>query len=67
MSKIINVEENGSVLIISTEGYLNKDLASNIFDESSKYIDQGTRTILINLSGPLDNFGLVMSEPSVSL
>tara|TARA_B100000927_G_scaffold287563_1_gene280662 strand:- start:731 stop:1072 length:342 start_codon:yes stop_codon:yes gene_type:complete len=50
MSKIINVEENGSVLIISTEGYLNKDLASNIFDESSKYIDQGTRTILINLS-----------------
>ena len=44
MSKIINIEENNSVLIISTEGYLNKDLATSIFDESSKYIDEGTRT-----------------------
>ena len=47
MSKIINIEENNSVLIISTEGYLNKDLATSIFDESSKYIDEGTRTVLI--------------------
>lgn len=50
MSKIINIEENNSILIISTEGYLNKDLATSIFDESSKYIDGGTRTVLINLS-----------------
>ena len=50
MSKIIKIEENNSVLIISTEGYLNKDLATSIFDESSKYIDNGTRSVLINLS-----------------
>lgn len=50
MSKIISIEEKNSVLVISTEGYLNKDLATSVFDESLKYIDKGTRTILINLS-----------------
>ena len=50
MSKIISIEERNSVLVISTEGYLNKDLAINVFDESIKYIDNGTRTVLINLS-----------------
>ena len=50
MSKIISIEEINSVLVISTEGYLNKDLATSVFDESLKYIDKGTRTILINLS-----------------
>ena len=37
MSKIINIEEKNSVLIISTEGYLNKDLAVSVFDESLKF------------------------------
>ena len=50
MSKIINIEEKNSVLIISTEGYLNKDLAVSVFDESLKFIDKGSRTVLINLS-----------------
>tara|TARA_B100000886_G_C20356560_1_gene463270 strand:+ start:205 stop:546 length:342 start_codon:yes stop_codon:yes gene_type:complete len=50
MSKIINIEEKNSVLIISTEGYLNKDLATIVYDESLKYIGKGTRRILINLS-----------------
>ena len=50
MSKIISIEEKNSVLVISTEGYLNKDLATSVFDESLKYIEKGTRTILINLS-----------------
>ena len=50
MSKIISIEEKNSVLVISTEGYLNKDLATSVFDESLKYIDKGTRSILINLS-----------------
>ena len=50
MSKIINIEERNSVLIISTEGYLNKDLATIVYDESLKYIGKGTRRILINLS-----------------
>ena len=50
MIKIISIEEINSVLVISTEGYLNKDLATIVFDESLKYIDKGTRSILINLS-----------------
>ena len=42
MSKIISIEEKNSVLVISTEGYLNKDLATSVFDESLKYIEKGT-------------------------
>ena len=40
MSKIISIEEKNSVLVISTEGYLNKDLATSVFDESLKYIER---------------------------
>ena len=50
MSKIIGTEEKGGVVIISTEGYLNKDLAIAVMEEATKYIDNGTTNILINLS-----------------
>jgi anti-anti-sigma factor len=50
MSKIKGIEEINSILIISTEGYLNKDLASDIFEESNKFIEDGTKNILIDLS-----------------
>ena len=50
MSKIIGTEEKGGVVIISTEGYLNKDLALAVMEEASKHIDNGTINILINLS-----------------
>ena len=50
MSKIIGTEEKDGILIISTEGYLNKDLALAVMEEASKYIDNGTTNILINLS-----------------
>ena len=49
MSKIIGTEEKDGILIISTEGYLNKDLALAVMEEASKYIDNGTTNILINL------------------
>ena len=41
MSKIIGTEEKGGVIIISTEGYLNKDLAIAVMEEATKYIDNG--------------------------
>jgi len=50
MSKIIGSEEINGVLVISTEGYLNKDLALELMDIASSHIEKGTKNILINLS-----------------
>ncbi len=50
MSKIIGTEHNGDVLVISTEGYLNKDLAEEVMEEASKHIENGTKKVLLNLS-----------------
>ena len=48
MSKIIDTEEKGGVVIISTEGYLNKDLALAVMEEASKHIDNGTINISVS-------------------
>jgi anti-anti-sigma factor len=50
MSNIIGTEHNGDILIISTEGYLNKDLAISVMEEASKHIENGTKKVLLNLS-----------------
>ena len=50
MSNIIGSERNGDILIISTEGYLNKDLAISVMEEASKHIENGTKKVLLNLS-----------------
>ncbi|MBN09461.1 MAG: anti-anti-sigma factor [Flavobacteriaceae bacterium] len=49
MNKITNVEKIGSVVVISTEGYLNKDLGEEIQNAAQEHIKTGTKSFLINL------------------
>tara|TARA_B100000963_G_scaffold295177_1_gene266015 strand:+ start:880 stop:1221 length:342 start_codon:yes stop_codon:yes gene_type:complete len=50
MSKILNTEESNGLVIISTQGYLNKDLGEEIQSLANNYIDKGNTKFLINLS-----------------
>ena len=50
MSKILNTEESNGLVIISTQGYLNKDLGEEIQSIANDYIEKGTTKFLINLS-----------------
>ena len=50
MSKILNTEESNGLVIISTQGYLNKDLGEEIQSVANDYIEKGTTKFLINLS-----------------
>lgn len=50
MSKILNTEESNGLVIISTQGYLNKDLGEEIQSVANDYIEKGTTSFLINLS-----------------
>ena len=50
MSKILNVEEANGLVIISTQGYLNKDLGEEIQKITIEYVDKGSTSFLLNLS-----------------
>tara|TARA_B100000401_G_C52186006_1_gene430062 strand:+ start:110 stop:451 length:342 start_codon:yes stop_codon:yes gene_type:complete len=50
MSKILNTEESNGLVIISTQGYLNKDLGEEIQSVANDFIEKGTTKFLINLS-----------------
>ena len=50
MSKILNVEEANGLVIISTQGYLNKDLGEEIQKVCNEFVDKGTTSFLFNLS-----------------
>ena len=50
MSKILNVEKANGLVIISTQGYLNKDLGEEIQKVSTEYVDKGSTSFLLNLS-----------------
>jgi anti-anti-sigma factor len=49
MNSIINVESIGEVLVLKTQGYLNKDLGEEILEVSKDNIARGTTKIVINL------------------
>ena len=42
MSKILNTEESNGLVIISTQGYLNKDLGEEIQSVANEFIEKGT-------------------------
>tara|TARA_B100001996_G_scaffold269955_1_gene211155 strand:- start:169 stop:510 length:342 start_codon:yes stop_codon:yes gene_type:complete len=50
MSKILNVDKSNGLVVISTEGYLNKDLGEEIQNIAVEYIDNGSNNFLLNLS-----------------
>ena len=49
MNKVINVELIGDVVVIATEGYLNKDLGEEIQNKAQEHISNGVNKVLINL------------------
>jgi len=49
MNKVTQIEVVGDVLIIATEGYLNKDLGEDIQNAAQEHIDNGIKKVLINL------------------
>ena len=49
MNKILEASLNGEVLVIKTEGYLNKDLGEEILEVAKENIVKGTAKIVINL------------------
>lgn len=49
MSKVINTEVSDGIVIIGTEGYLNKDLGENIQEIALEHIEGGKNKIVINL------------------
>ncbi len=50
MSKVINTTQEKSIVIIATEGYLNKDLGEEIQSIAQSHIVKGSTIFLINLS-----------------
>tara|TARA_B110000263_G_scaffold231610_1_gene227028 strand:+ start:78 stop:419 length:342 start_codon:yes stop_codon:yes gene_type:complete len=50
MSKILNIEEPNGLVIISTQGYFNKDLGEEIQKTITDFINKGTRSFILNLS-----------------
>ena len=49
MNKVTNIELTGGVVVISTEGYLNKDLGEEIQNAAQEHISNGVNKVLINL------------------
>ncbi|MGB2171619.1 MAG: STAS domain-containing protein [Flavobacteriaceae bacterium] len=49
MNKVIQVEVVNDIVIITTEGYLNKDLGEDIHSAAQEHLDQGLNKVLINL------------------
>ena len=49
MNSIVNIENDGKLLILKTQGYLNKDLGEEILEVSKSNISQGVNKIIINL------------------
>ena len=49
MNKVTNVELIGDVVVIATEGYLNKDLGDEIQNAAKDHIANGINKVLINL------------------
>ena len=49
MNKVIQIEVVGDVLVIATEGYLNKDLGEDIQNAAKEHIENGIKKVLINL------------------
>ena len=49
MNKVTKIEVVGDVLVIATEGYLNKDLGEDIQNASREHMDNGIKKVLINL------------------
>ena len=49
MSKVTNTNTVENIVVIATEGYLNKDLGEEIQNIAQKHIDQGCKIFLINL------------------
>ena len=49
MNKILEASLNGEVLVIKTEGYLNKDLGQDIQNAAQEHINNGINQILIDL------------------
>ena len=44
MSKILNTEESNGLVIISTQGYLNKDLGEEIQSVANEFIEKGKQS-----------------------
>ncbi len=49
MNKILEASLKGEVLVIKTEGYLNKDLGQDIQNAAQEHITNGINQILIDL------------------
>ena len=49
MNKVTNVELIGDVIVVATEGYLNKDLGDEIQKAAQEHIKNGVNKVLINL------------------
>jgi anti-anti-sigma factor len=49
MNKVTNVELIGDVIVVATEGYLNKDLGDEIQKAAQEHISNGVNKVLINL------------------
>ena len=49
MNSIINVESIDEILVLKTQGYLNKDLGEEILEVAKENIVKGTAKIVINL------------------
>lgn len=49
MNKILEANLKGEVLVIKTEGYLNKDLGQDIQDVAQEHITNGINQVLIDL------------------
>ncbi len=49
MSKVTQTNSIENVVVIATEGYLNKDLGEEIQQIAQKHIDEGSKIFLINL------------------
>ena len=49
MNSVTNVELKNNVVVITTEGYLNKDLGEEIQKAAQEYMVNGSNKILINL------------------
>ena len=48
MSKVTQTNSIENVVVIATEGYLNKDLGEEIQQIAQKHIDEGSKIFLIN-------------------
>ena len=69
MNKVTKVELIGNVVVISTEGYLNKDLGEEIQNAAQEHIQNGVNKVLINLerSNIVNSIGVKINKPNPGL